>query len=485
VIALATLYLLPQARHMHWFTWRVPVSTSLVELRVDYLDRLVDTFHLERAVVLDMDMGAHLYWSDAEFIDMAGLVNVPIARHGFAKAFTKEFIFQERRPDFVHAHGNWEKKTRFPDHEEWPEQYVRLPGYLSGSGNGVHTGSRVRRDLLFRPEWSGPPGQRVAFRNGATLTGFALPGLPSAPGLELFVEIGLEQEPGPNSPPAETDDGDKPNTERVVGSWYQLEIFLANAAGVVAHRVVTPGYGWVSPSAWREDEVFHGRYSLPLPTNLPPGQYDLGFLIRDDHGRVVAPVAPGRRVPTRPGAAIIGGMQGRPARLARGEVRYPNAVSLVPYASALDRNRANLTAAQRLATELRCEAAEARLESVRRRMVHQLAWREREEAPTRRGLAECWVARAAASDRRELQTAWIERARQLDPTTPALTTTAREIAAGFFEAGSEAREREDWDRSYSLFSSAVRADPRLAWARRYAEEARIERLGLKSPVRAW
>jgi hypothetical protein len=187
----------------------------------------------------------------------------------------------------------------------------------------------------------------------------------------------------------------------------------------------------------------------------------------------------------QPAAAIFGGTRGMPARLARGEVRYPNAVSVAPYAFALDRNRANLAAAQRFAVEQQCETAEDRLERAHRRMVHQREWQEREEPAIRRAIAECWVARAALSDRRELQVAWIERARQLDRTAPALKTTAREIAAGFFDAGSEAREREDWDMSYSLFSSAVRSDPRLAWARRYAEEARIQRLGLKTQVRAW
>ena len=484
VIALAAAFVAPQARHMLWFTSKVPISTSSVKLRVDYLDHLMHTLQLEHAVVLDVDMGAHIYWSRAEMVDMAGLINVPIARHGFQSEFTREFLFLERRPDIIHAHGSWEKKIRLQDHDEWREQYVRLPGFMNAGGR-IHSGSNVRRDHLLRPEWPGPPGQRVAFRNGATLSGFALPGLPSAPGLELSVGVGLEQAPLPNASPAKLDGAGTANAEEAAETWYQLEIFLANASGVVAHRVVTPGYGWVPPSNWREDEVFHGRYLLPLPTSLQPGRYDLGFVIRDDRGRVVPPVAPDRPAPARPGAVVFGGAHGAPALLARGEVRYPNAVTVAPYAFALDRNRANLAEARRLALEQQCQGATARFERARRRMIHQRGWPEREEPAIRRAIAECWVARAAESDRRELQVAWIERARQLDPTAPALKTTAREIAAGFFDAGTEAREREDWDRSYELFSSAVRADPRLAWARRYAEEARIQRLGLTTPVRAW
>ena len=90
------------------------------------------------------------------------------------------------------------------------------------AGGHVHSGSRVRRDHLLRPEWQGPPGQRVAFRNGATLSGFTLPGLPSAPGLELFVGVGLEQAPGQNAPPVEAVDAGTANAEETVETWYQL-----------------------------------------------------------------------------------------------------------------------------------------------------------------------------------------------------------------------------------------------------------------------
>jgi hypothetical protein len=484
VLSIAAVFVLPQLRHIHWFTWHVPISVSSVRLRVDYLERLLDTLHLEQAVVLDMDMGAHLYWSRAEFIDMAGLVSIPIARHKYSHSFTQDFLFRERRPDFMHAHGVWEERLKLQDHAEWQEQYIELPGYLHASGR-VHAGSRVRRDHLFVPKWQGEPGRRVAFRNGATLSGFRLPGLPSAPGLELFIEVGLEQTPAAAAAAPDTRPDATANTEGIADVGYQLEIFLANASGVVAHRVVTPGYGWSSPSQWRAGETFHGRYTLPLPANLAPGQYDLGFLIRDDGGRVVPAITAGRRAGTPPDSVIFGGTRGKPARLARGEVRFPNAVSLAPYPFALDRNRANLAAAERLAAELQCEGAESRYERIRRRMVHQRDSLGYDEAALRRAIAECWIARAAGSNAHELQSDWIVRARQLDPTTPALQTTAREIAAGFFDAAEAARNLEDWDASYGLYSSALRADPRLAWARRYAEEVRIERLSLKTPVRAW
>ena len=49
-------------------------------------------------------------------------------------------------------------------------------------------------------------------------------------------------------------------------------------------------------------------------------------------------------------------------------------------------------------------------------------------------------------------------------------------SAGRFLEGKAARQRESWEEAYRLFSSALQADPSLAWARRYAEEARGRRL---------
>jgi hypothetical protein len=48
----------------------------------------------------------------------------------------------------------------------------------------------------------------------------------------------------------------------------------------------------------------------------------------------------------------------------------------------------------------------------------------------------------------------------------------------------KAREAQDWEKAYVAFDGAVRANPSLSWARRYAEEARDLRLGLTGPASA-
>ena len=483
-VALTALFVVPQVRHLSWFTQHAPISAYAIKRRVDYLHHLMDTLHLERAVQLDVDMGGHLFWSRVDMLDIGGLIDVPIAHHRFDEAFVREYIFRERRPDFAHVHGAWAKKSHIPDHPEWSAEYVALRGYLSSSRR-VHTGNHVRRDLLVRPRWEGAAGRRVAFRNGATLAGWEIPGLPAAPGLDLAVSVGLAQRSLPGDAAARA---------------YHVEIFLAGADGVVARRIVAPGYGWLPPSEWREGEVFHGHFTLRLRSDVPPGRYDLGFLLRDTRGRVIPAIVPPRSGRPQPRGPVVGGARGVPPLVATGEVRFPRAVAVVSLEQAMNRNRANFAALEKHTAKLDCTKAEARWLRIRQRMVQQTSWLDREGPTARRTLAECWARRAMASVEREEQIAWLIRARELDRRAPSVQEASKPLAEALFGEGKialdaarslrrasnggreESRrgvsgaESEAWEKAYRLFAAALRVDPSLSWSRRYAEEARTHRL---------
>jgi len=166
----------------------------------------------------------------------------------------------------------------------------------------------------------------------------------------------------------------------------------------------------------------------------------------------------------------------------------------------MDRNLANFAALEKSAAKLNCAKAEARWLRIRRRMVQKKAWPDHREPAARRALAECWAQRAMASVDREEQIAWLVRARELDHRAPSLRKASRPLAGTFFEEGKIAldaarslrrasqgggaqsardvsgAEGKAWEEVYRLFSTALRVDPSLSWARRYAEEARSHRL---------
>jgi hypothetical protein len=186
-----------------------------------------------------------------------------------------------------------------------------------------------------------------------------------------------------------------------------------------------------------------------------------------------------------PGQAVVGGRNGYVPRLAAGEVRFPKAVSVVPPGFAIERSQANRTAALRLAAESDCDRAAERWRRARNRMLGRTEWLAANRPAIDRALADCWVAHADRSDDSAEQAKLVRLARSLDPQATSANPTAHDLAAHWFERGIEARENEDWIESYRSFSAAVDIDPRLAWARRYAEEARIHRLALRTKVRAW
>ena len=451
VVALPLLlWVLPQLRHLLWLAWRTPTSTISVGLRVDYVHDLMDTLRLEHATVLDMDMGVHLYRSRAQMVDMAGLVDVPIAHHHYDPDFLSEYLFRERRPAFAHVHGAWAKRTGIPDHPEWARDYLSLPGYLSRQSK-VHAGDHIRRDLLFAPEGPGDDGRTVAFRGGFVLAGWELPGLPAAPGLNLAVAVGLA---GPAAPDR------------------QVEIFLSGPGAVIAHRDVTPAYGWLPRSAWRSGEVFRGHFRLELGPGTRPGVYDLGFVVRDPSGTVIP------AIPSPEGEAhfVVGGWRGEQPAVARGEVRFPAAVRVVPFEQLLAHTDADRAALAERAAELRCADADADWQRIRARFVGHPDRLSRWKPGALRDLAACWARSALGSHDPRERLDSVVRAREIDHRSPPVREAARRIAAAFFEEGETARGRGEWDEAYRLFSAAVRADPSLAWARRYAEEARRHRL---------
>jgi lambda repressor-like predicted transcriptional regulator len=169
----------------------------------------------------------------------------------------------------------------------------------------------------------------------------------------------------------------------------------------------------------------------------------------------------------------------------------------------MDRNRANFAALEKRAAKLDCTNAEARWLRIRQRMVQKTSWLDREGPAARRVLAECWARRAMASKGREEKIAWLVRARELDRRAPSLRDASEPLAAALFGEGKIALDtarslrrtshegceaerhvvsgpkNEAWEEAYRLFTAALRVDPSLSWARRYAEEARSHRLAAR------
>ena len=192
---------------------------------------------------LEMDQGAHLWWYPQVYeIDMAGLVDVPMARHTYnQRPFVSEYVFGEHSPTFAHVHGWWgNTMSRFPTYEQW-DDYVELPPYTDLPGSRPTPGSGPRRDLFVADSWKGP-SRETAFAEGFFLRGFNVPG-----------EIGRPAATGSwrsGSPRAcRADEG---HDVRVVA-------FLTDGTEALVSWELPLGYGVFGMQQWRDGDVFVGR----------------------------------------------------------------------------------------------------------------------------------------------------------------------------------------------------------------------------------
>jgi hypothetical protein len=466
--AVIVLLQLPANVYQTWTVATAPdASPRSIKPRVDYVDGLRDRLQLEeRLVDLDVDQGAHLYWSDYEMMDIAGLVDLPLAHHRFEKAFVREYLFEERKPVYAHVHGNWASHSKIPTHPEWRRDYVEVPGYPAGKT--LHPGNFLRKDAILGHGWTAGGDGRVAMEDGVVVEGVLVPSEP-ATGRKVYVEIGLSST----------------KARRGVADDFRAVLFAAPSGGgpAVQSWDLPPGYDWLLPHDWPatastppgglapSSNAFRGRFTLSVPeAALPPGTYDLGVVLFRKDGTVLPPLS-GDAADVGPAAVV-----GDAPRLAAGEVRWPGALRVLTVEERGAACTEDYDAAFANAEALRCDEAEESWRVARRHRAGEDDWAEQHEDRVARAFSTCWARSSDGQDRDE-QIRRLVRAREWDWHDPAYLERARPLADQLYADGLVAREAKDWQAAYALFTDCVDVDRTRSWCRRYAEEARAWRLG--------
>ncbi|MBX2797651.1 MAG: hypothetical protein KTR31_08290 [Myxococcales bacterium] len=425
-----------------------------VLVRVKYVDQVRDRLHVqERWVDLDVDQGAHLYWSDFEMIDIAGLIDVPLGHHKFERDFVREYVFEEIRPHFAHVHGGWASNSRIPTHPEWREQYVEIPGYVANKTQ-FHIGNHVRRDLIVGDHWEGRP-QRVAFDDGIVLHGLQLPSEPGKAG-NVYLELGVS-----STRPRKTQADN-----------FRIWISLSDDAGALHMWELPPGYDWLTPHEWESHQVFTGKFTLTLPKKLEPGDYDVGVSFVGADGEPILPIDS-----ELPADLFVAGLdeEAPAARFVRGEVRFPSALTIT---APDERDRlalADRDGAIAAASEDECDRAERLWFEAKMHHAGDEDWRAENRAQVLDALSGCWARASDGFDGPE-QVALLVKARERDHWNRDYRDRAAALADDLHIQGLLARELEQWGLAYRWFADAVAVDRTRSWSRRYAEEARAIRL---------
>lgn len=427
-------------------------SPHRIKRRVNFTNGLKERLFLDdRLVNLDMDMGAFLWWNEQSMVDVAGLVNVPIAVHTWAdRPFVHEYLLEEVRPHLAHMHGHWANTTELTEYTRFKRDWFELPPWKDGAVR-LHPGEWLRRDLVFQPTWDGPSDRRVDFENGVVLHGWEVVEGPIGRGRAFYLKVGVQ------------------TTKRIPNREFRLIAFLTSGGRKTVSWDLPLTDDLLPMHRWRAQEVFIGQYALEVPGDFPLGNAGLGFAVLGPGGQVWAATGPHARAQEK-------------ALVYQGEARFPFAVPIGRYAVSDELAQATLFEAMDAADAGLCDHAERRWREAWLRIPKNTAWRSENREAVGASIARCWA--TEADNRPEKAVVLLERARTWSHRNRRLVEVAEPVADSLFEAGLAARAEGDWDRAYARFHEVLRVDPSRAWARRYAEEARNHRLGL-GPLPMW
>jgi len=423
-------------------------TVSDIHRRVKYMSWVQRRMHLDHVTLLDVDMGGHMWYTDWQIADIAGLIDIPMARHLYQRDFIREYIFEERVPQFAHVHGGWANKSKINTHPEWKRNYIELPGYPIG-GRSLHVGNHIRKDIFVQSEYDGPKSRETRYEGGLTLQGWDMPANIVPQAGKVYIDTWLRS-------------GFRKSS-------FRMMVILDDGDG---HRITTalaPGYDWYLPKQWKSHETVRGRYDFPLPESLPEGTYDVGFVFLDE--KTGLPMEPRDM------------KEDAPVRYMRGEVWYEDALIVASRQVATDEALADYERALALAASGDCDSSWGAFREARWHIYRNRAWHDQHEEAVEDAVAGCYGRQAGELKDRDAKVAALVEGRKYDHHNDDLKSVAYPLAEALDVDGDAAAAEKDWEAAYAAYRDALRIDPRLSQTRRKAEEARDKRLGIEGKVR--
>jgi hypothetical protein len=467
-------------------------SVRDVHRRVRYMTWVQRRLDVDHVDLLDVDMGAHMFFSGWNIVDMAGLVDVPIARHkDYDKRFIRHYVFEEFNPTFAHVHSGWANTTKIPRHKEWKARYLEIPGYSTG-GRRLHVGNHVRRDLFIHDVDEPLPDSAIHFEGGVRLIKVEVPSPVVPTGGLLFVDTQW--------------------AARFRKGGFRILAILDNGGTSRTVQALAPGYDWYLPKKWKLQERVDGKFRVPIPEDLAHGEYTLSFLLLDEKTGLVIPaegtagalraagtpdqldgaavnadagsVAAAVAEPAEPAAAEgeetpVGSAALPPASgMGDGEWNTGIVVTVTSRKEAIKAAGGDYAWARAHADDGNCEKSWASFKDATRHVLRDLAWKAKREPLLRTEIAGCWIQRADDAEDRDAQVDALVQARFWDRHHDILAERTEPLAETLAAEADGLSEAEDWDAAYAAYAQAMKLDPSRSWTRRSAEVARDHMLGI-------
>jgi hypothetical protein len=128
------LFLGYQAYHFYLRThefMKVP-TVPLAHIKKEFADkynRLAEISGLERTRVLIPDVGAMYYYGKLTVMDAAGLTDKEIAVRLDEGPALRQWILEEKQPEFIHLHGRWSLLYNLSEDCRFRERYIAIREY--------------------------------------------------------------------------------------------------------------------------------------------------------------------------------------------------------------------------------------------------------------------------------------------------------------------------------------------------------------------
>ena len=435
-----------EARLSFKFLGNPETSVRDIHRRVLYMKDVQRRLDLDHVTLLDVDMGAHMFYTDWAIVDIAGLVDVPMARHSdFNKRFLREYLFEERRPDFAHVHGGWARASRIPKIKAFPERYIEIPGYPIGTRK-LHIGNHINKNIFVSKEDKRAP--LSDFEGGVSLVSLEAPAPLVQPGARVFIDTAWRA-------PLRKDG-------------FRILVALTSEDGTRAVSSFAPGYGWYDPKQWKRSETVTTKVRVTVPKDFPLGFASVSVALLDEATGKVRRSLAEEDVPH----PWVSG-----AYTWSGQVEIGDATSVKAAAEA-DR-----LAALDLAQSDACEAAWTSWKNAIRHRPFREDYKDEHDGKMRSAMASCYANRAAASTDDATQAEALITGLLWDHDASDVVALARPLAEAMESQGDALWASEDLEEAYQAFKTSVELDPRRSWARRKAEDVRDLRLKITRPGR--
>ena len=435
-----------EARLSAQFFGNPETSVRDIHRRVMYMKGVQERLDLDHVTLLDVDMGAHMFYTDWAIVDIAGLVDVPMARHSdFNKRFLREYLFEERRPDFAHVHGGWARASRIPKIKEFPDRYIEIPGYPIGTRK-LHIGNHINKNIFVRTDDQRPP--LADFEGGISLVSVDIPAPLVQPGARVFVDTAWRA------------------PLRKAG--FRILVALTAADGTRAVSSFAPGYGWYDPKEWKRSETVTTKLRVTVPKTFPEGEASVSFALLDESsGKALGVVAEDSTAhPWMSGAYDWSG----PVEVGDADTVEAEAES--------DR-----LAALELAEASACEKAWLSWKNAVRHRPFRKDYRDAHDGAMRSAIATCYARRAEGIADDTARAEALIAGLRWDHGAPEVVALARPLAEAMESRGDALWASEELEEAYQAFKTSIELDPRRSWARRKAEDVRDLRLKITRPGR--